>query len=61
MNDEVVKSPSMAFLLHGKRKAQFSLSLQINNLRCKSLLCAPVRGHDDDFVKVIMNDRGLNG
>jgi len=47
--DEVVKSPSMAFLRTGKRKARFSLSLQISHLRSKRLICAPVHGRDDDF------------
>ncbi len=71
MFDKVVKSSSIAFLLHGKRpfrriaewdalrreagrrasKVRFSLSLQINSLRCKLLICAPVHGRDDDFVK----------
>jgi len=51
MIDEVVKNPSMDFLLCGKRKVRFSLSSQINNLRCKSLICAPVLGCDDDFLR----------
>jgi len=41
----------MAFLLPGKRKARFSLSLQINALRRKPLICAPVHGRDDDFLR----------
>jgi len=49
MSEEVVKSPSIAFLLHGKRKTRFSLSLQINNLRCNLLICAPIHGRSDDF------------
>jgi len=28
IHDEVVKSPSMAFLFHGKRKVRFSLFLR---------------------------------
>ena len=50
-DDEVVKRPSVAFLLPGKRKARFSLSLQINDLRRKPLICAPVHGRDDDFLR----------
>jgi len=49
--DDVVKSPSVAFLLPGKRKVRFSLSLQINNLQSKLLICAPVHGRDDDFLR----------
>ena len=49
--DEVVKRPSMAFLLQGKRKARFSLFLQINDLRCKPLVCAPIHGRSDDFLR----------
>jgi len=41
----------MAFLFSGKRKARFSLSLQINNLLRKMLICAPVHGRDNDFMK----------
>jgi len=49
MIDEVVKSPSIAFLLHGKRKVRFLLSLQINDLRRKPLVCAPIHGRFDDL------------
>jgi len=41
----------VAFLLPGKRKSRFSLSLQINDLRRKPLICAPVHGRDDDFLR----------
>jgi len=54
-HDEIVKSPSMAFLLTGKRKVRFLLSLQINHLRSKQLICAPVHGRDDDFLQSHQN------
>jgi len=52
----------VAFLLHGKQKVRFFLSLQINDLKNKSLICAPVHlpvravrtqtgGRDDDFLR----------
>ena len=31
--------------------AEWSLSLQINNLRCKPLIWAPVHGRYDDFLR----------
>jgi len=49
--DPIVKSPSLAFLLHGNQKVRFLLSLQINDLKIKSLICAPVLGRDDDFLR----------
>jgi len=49
--DKVVKSPSLAFLLHGKQKVRFLLSSQINDLRGKSLICVPVHGRVDDFLR----------
>jgi len=51
MPDEVVKSPSMAFLLTGKKKVRFLLSLQIKHLQSKRLICAPVHGRVDDFLR----------
>jgi len=74
IHNKVTKSPSMAFLLHGKKKAWFLLSLhnragqrdctcsarrgrhmdvshEINNLRCKPLICAPIRGRVDNFLQ----------
>jgi len=51
MYDEVVKSPSMAFLLSGKRKVRFSLSLQIKKMQSICLICAPIRGRVDDFLQ----------
>jgi len=49
--DLLVKSPSVAFLLCGKQKVLFLLSLQINDLKIKSLICAPLHGRDDDFLR----------
>jgi len=40
--DPIVKSPSLAFLLHGNQKVRFLLSSQINDLKIKSLICAPL-------------------
>jgi len=99
MREEVVKSPSVAFLLYGKRQKgrrpfgrpqgrpkgerqrpesktwfgcsasmprpaaqrplgvpflypeEWSLSLQINSLQNKLLICAPIHGRVDDFGK----------
>jgi len=34
----------------GKRKVSFSLSSQINDLRCKSLIWAPLTGGVDDYL-----------
>jgi len=45
------KRPSVAFLRLGKRKERFSLSLQINDLRRKPLICTPVHGRDDAFLR----------
>ena len=47
----VAKSPSMAFLLREKQKMSFSLSSQINNLLRKSMICAPLNGRVDDFLR----------
>ena len=38
-------------MLHGKRKASFSLSSQNIDLRGKSLFCAPRVGRVDDFLR----------
>ena len=49
--DRVVKSPIRDFSLHGKGKAWFSLSSQINDIRCESLIWAPRTGRVDDFLR----------
>ena len=46
------KKSSRDFLLLGKRKAWFSLSLQINDFQCQSLIWAPRAGRVDDFLRV---------
>jgi len=41
----------MAFLLTGKKKVRFLLSLQIKHLQSKRLICAPVHGRVDNFLR----------
>jgi len=47
----VAKSPMWYFLLHGKGKAGFSLSLRIKDVRYRSLIRAPRAGRVDHFLR----------
>ncbi len=51
MIEQIAKSPSVDFLLDGRRKLRFSPSLQINDLLRKPLICAAIRGRDADFLR----------